>query len=269
VNGQPQTYKYDDVRFHREAGEEFIARLWATRKIGYLLQQIRLHGEQGELVDEIVDLSIRYGIITPYTSFLVEETERALREEGRQELSYEVRATAAPAPDSGREAVDRSAGEKSLSEAEAPVAVPTMTLGSGAAPVDEYGQIISPVRYVGDKTFILHEGVWTDTLFDSDKMVPVPVSFGGDDYFDLIAARPDWGRYFALGEHVIVVLDGTAYEVREGEAPPLEVPDVENTPIVEPTPPQEPATDGPDNLFEAFIQAILELMGEILDAFSD
>ena len=71
-------------------GEEFIARLWATRKIGYLLQQIRLHGEERELVDEIVDLSIRYGIITPYTSFLVEETERALREEGRAQIVEEA-----------------------------------------------------------------------------------------------------------------------------------------------------------------------------------
>ncbi|MFC2037587.1 VIT domain-containing protein [Chloroflexota bacterium] len=91
VNGQPQVLRYDDIVFQRQGGEEFIARLWATRKIGYLLQQLRLHGEEEELVDEIVDLSIRYGIITPYTSFLVEETDMALREEGREAIAEEVR----------------------------------------------------------------------------------------------------------------------------------------------------------------------------------
>ena len=95
-----------------------------------------------------------------------------------------------------------------------------MPSGLGGGETDEYGYEISPVKYVGDKTFVLHEGVWTDTTFDPDKMEPVPVSFGSDDYFALVAARPEWGRYFALGDHVIVVLDGTAYEVREGDAPP-------------------------------------------------
>jgi len=52
---------------------EFIPRLWATRKIGFLLDNIRLSGEQKELVDEVISLSKRYGIVTPYTSYLVTE----------------------------------------------------------------------------------------------------------------------------------------------------------------------------------------------------
>jgi Ca-activated chloride channel family protein len=267
VNDRLQEFEYDDVRFQRQGGEEFIARLWATRKIGYLLQQIRLHGEADELVDEIVELSIRYGIITPYTSFLVEETERALREEGRTEIAEEavVQATASPLPTSGAQAVERSADEKSLSEAEAPAA----PQGLGGGETDEYGYEVSPVRYVGDKTFILHEGAWTDTTFDSDKMQAVPVSFGGDDYFDLIAAHPDWGRYFALGEHVIVVLDGVAYEVREGEAPPVDVPTAEPTPDAEPTPTEEPTSEEPDNVLEAIIQAVVEFLERIAEALTE
>ncbi len=262
VNDQPQTYRYEDVRFKREGGEEFIARLWATRKIGYLLQQIRLHGEEAELIDEIVELSIRYGIITPYTSFLVEETERALREEGREDIAREVQATAVPAPASGQEAVERSAGEKDLAEAEAPAALPTMTPGAGGGPTDQYGYAISPVKYVGDKTFILYEGVWTDTTFDPDKMTPVPLSFGGDDYFALIAARPEWGRYFALGDHVIVVLDGTAYEAREGDAPPVNVPSGETTTA------GETISETPTQILDLIIQIVLEVIEQIVIIFS-
>ncbi len=261
VNDRRQRFQYDDVAFHREGGEEFIARLWATRKIGYLLQQIRLNGEGRELIDEIVDLSIRYGIITPYTSFLVEETEMALREEGREALADSMwsQATAMPAPASGAQAVERSAKEKVLSEAEAPAAALPSGLGGGET--DEYGYEISPVKYVGAKTFVLQGDAWTDTTFDPGRMKPIPLSFGGDDYFDLIAAQPEWGRYFALGDHVIVVLDGTAYEVREGDVPPVD------EPAGEPTPTAATTEDAPQSPSETVIQVIRGFIGEFMDAF--
>jgi Ca-activated chloride channel family protein len=278
VNGQPETFRYDDVRFEREGGEEFIARLWATRKIGYLLQQIRLHGEQGEMVDEIVELSIRYGIITPYTSFLVEETEMALREEGRSWFVEEVeKEVEAGAPMSGEAAVDRSVQEKALSQAAAPAVAPTMVPGVAGGVTDEHGNEINPVRYVGDKTFILHNGVWTDTAYDPDQMEPVPVSFGSDDYFALVAARPEWGRYLALGDHVIAVLEGTAYEVREGDAPPVDVPEavapagessVSDTPSAEDLPVPQPGSDTPGSALESLWQAVADFVSDFVKSFA-
>ncbi len=50
-----------------------VARLWATRKVGWLMDLIRLNGESKELRDEIVSLGVRHGIVTPYTSFLITE----------------------------------------------------------------------------------------------------------------------------------------------------------------------------------------------------
>lgn len=278
VNDQSHRFRYEDVSFRRDGGEEFISRLWATRKIGYLLQQIRLHGEDRELVNEIVDLSIRYGIITPYTSFLVEETEMALREEGRVEIVETVVVEVEKEVGvSGEAAVDRSVQERALSQAAAPAAAPTMVAGAGRAATDEYGYEINPVRYVGDKTFILHDGVWTDTTFDPDRMEPVPVSFGSEDYFALVAARPDWGRYFALGDHVIVVLEGTAYEIREGEAAPVDVPAPSPTPLdtggIQATPRAE-STPGataetPENLGEIIAQFLRSLFESISGFFVD
>ena len=264
VNGRSQAFRYDDVYFERSGGAEFISRLWATRKIGYLLQQIRLNGEQEELVDEIVDLSIRYGIITPYTSFLVEETEMALREEGRAQI-VETVVEAVEVEMVGEAAVDRSVQEKVLSEAEAPAMAPTMVSGMAGGAVDEWGNAINPIKYAGDKTFILHDGVWTDTAFDPDKMETVPVSFGSDDYFALIAARSGWGRYFAVGDHVVVVLEGTAYEVREGDAPELELPEPGEDAS---DPGEQTGSDSPDNIFEAIVQAIVEFVEGIIDFFS-
>jgi len=60
----------------------FIASLWAHRKIGYLLDQIRLHGDSKELEDEVVRLSLAHGIETPYTSYLVLESAEQYRQYG-------------------------------------------------------------------------------------------------------------------------------------------------------------------------------------------
>ncbi|HEY7314616.1 MAG TPA: hypothetical protein VH643_35030, partial [Gemmataceae bacterium] len=50
---------------------EFVEHLWARRKVGFLLDQIRANGEKKELVTEVVTLAKKYGITTPYTSYLV------------------------------------------------------------------------------------------------------------------------------------------------------------------------------------------------------
>src|SRR6185312_15990305 len=57
----------------REETNDYLPRLWATRRVGWLMEQVRSNGEQKELRDEIVDLGTRYGIVTPYTSYLALE----------------------------------------------------------------------------------------------------------------------------------------------------------------------------------------------------
>src|SRR5260370_45409 len=52
-------------------GKDFVEHLWARRKVGYLLDQIRANGEKKELVEEVTSLAKKYGITTPYTSYLI------------------------------------------------------------------------------------------------------------------------------------------------------------------------------------------------------
>ncbi len=61
------------MTFPEKTGEEraFVEHLWARRKVGYLLDQIRENGEKPELVQEVVNLAKKYGITTPYTSYLI------------------------------------------------------------------------------------------------------------------------------------------------------------------------------------------------------
>jgi len=76
VAGESRAFTYH-ARFAEEATDhEFIPRLWATRRVGYLLDEIRLRGENKELKDEVTELARKYGIVTPYTAYLIVEDER-------------------------------------------------------------------------------------------------------------------------------------------------------------------------------------------------
>lgn len=226
LNGERQTFHYD-VEFRANAGGEiFIPRLWATRKIGALLNAIRLHGENPELVDSIVRLSIRYGIITPYTSFLITEDD-IFSQSGVDEaqMVFEEEAEQAMGAVSGANAVDAAEAAADLSSADAPAAMPSppgqagfrdgegmdddgIQMGREDAAPD--GQVI---RYVADRTFVWRDGRWVDTLYNADEMTPTEVAFLSDAYFDLLELDPVVGEFLALGENVLFVWDGQAYEV--------------------------------------------------------
>src|SRR6185503_12129824 len=72
--GAIRSYTYNNLGFPlRTDANDYLPRLWATRRVGWLMEQVRTNGEQKELRDEIVDLGTRYGIVTPYTSYLALE----------------------------------------------------------------------------------------------------------------------------------------------------------------------------------------------------
>lgn len=215
VNGQEQVFTYGGQNFRSSGGDDFIPRLWATRAIGHLLTEIRLNGENPELVQSVINLSVRYGIITPYTSFLIEEDD-IFTQTGRDDVANEAmeEAAAEPAEVSGAEAVDAAADQGALAEAEAPMAPPAAYTDANTGQVVDLSNV---VQAVGSKTFVWRDGVWIDTAFDPEQYTPESVGFASDTYFDLLAAAPDLGQYFAVGQQVIVVYNGVAYQVVEGE----------------------------------------------------
>ncbi|HEX8354962.1 MAG TPA: VIT and VWA domain-containing protein, partial [Pyrinomonadaceae bacterium] len=74
TGSRERSFVYNNLSFPlRAERNDFLPRLWATRRVGWLMEQIRTNGEQKELTDEIVDLGTRYGIVTPYTSYLALE----------------------------------------------------------------------------------------------------------------------------------------------------------------------------------------------------
>jgi len=72
VGKETKEFAYD-LRFPDKTNDErgFVEEIWARRKVGFLLDQIRANGEKKELKDEVIVLAKKYGITTPYTSWLI------------------------------------------------------------------------------------------------------------------------------------------------------------------------------------------------------
>lgn len=215
VNGREQVFTYPDQFFRIRSGDDFIPRLWATRAIGNLLTQIQLNGENQELVQSVVNLSIRYGIITPYTSYLIQE-EDIFSQTGRQGIVDDA-LIAPPVTNevSGSEAVNQAAAAGGLAAADAPMPMATSESYGYAEESDPSSPMQQTVKIVGSKTFVWRDGRWTDTAYNSDTQIPQALTFASPAYFDLLATNPELGQYFALGSHVLVVYDGTVYETTE------------------------------------------------------
>lgn len=105
VEGKPRSFTRD-VRFRqRSRDDDFIPRLWAMRQIGFLLDEIRLRGENPELKEEVVQLAREYGIVTPYTSWLI------LEDEQRRGVPLAMQTQSALSRDRGAQVASRRAYE--------------------------------------------------------------------------------------------------------------------------------------------------------------
>ena len=203
--GQSQSFSFPNLTFGDNAGgSPFVAQLWATRKIGTLLQAIRLHGETSELVDEVRALSIRYGIVTPYTSYLVQENS------GRSDSGMATPIPAyglAPSAQTGAAAIDAAQQSGGMAGA---AAVPAAQNTSSPA-----ANATLPVRQIGDRAFVLRGGVWVDTQYTPKAGDPAPtaIAFGSDAYFAFVNAHPTLADALALGSQVTIVVNGTAYAI--------------------------------------------------------
>lgn len=210
-----KTFFYDKLRFPlRTESNDFLPRLWATRRVGWLMEQIRSNGEQKELRDEVVDLGTRYGIVTPYTSYLALEPEsRPMNVTSQNSRLSGARAgggtglyrVPAPAPKAAdAQAITGVAGVQQSKRAREQQEVVRVEGDVGS----------SSVKTAGGKTFYLRESVWTDSEFKPGSNLPeTAVKFGSDEYFALLKKQPRLSQYLSLGEQVIVVFEGKVYRI--------------------------------------------------------
>jgi Ca-activated chloride channel homolog len=252
VNGETKSFTYE-VNFPRHRDDnEFIPRLWATRRVGYLLDEIRLHGEIGELRDEVTQLARQFNIVTPYTAYLIVE------DEDRRKVPLAMQSLPQLYSDSQarHEAVDNwnsfkndSGGEKALAGARyglllktadvsAAAAVSSATeanraLGfaggssvGGVAAVPPSSPNNSKARLAnysqqgqliaGKNFFQNSSNQWVDSLAQQNQNAKRQrIQFNSTEYFEFAAAHPKALPWLALGQNVQFVLDGMLYDIYE------------------------------------------------------
>lgn len=224
-------WRWDLALPKRERQARWLPRLWATRQVGYLLDQVRLHGESKELKEEIIRLALKFGIVTPYTSYLVaEEGEeiaarrpawRAARLRGgpagptgapgmgafgegsQTQVRRQWQAGMAPAARGyGADAVKAAQSTAAMQQA---VAVPAVVSAQAQT-----------VRHIAGKTFYLDptSGYWVDSEY-LDTLRQVKVRYLSDRYLALCAQRPDIAQWLAIGSKVKLRIDDVALVVAE------------------------------------------------------
>ncbi len=233
---ETRNFNYANLKFPARAEDNsFLPRLWATRRVGWLVEQIHSNGENKELRDEIVDLGTRFGIVTPYTSYLA--TDGSEREANSSSFvlqnSAGRRNTLSELPINGR-----SVGNGNGNGISAPVprksaakrvSAESIT-GQAAVQASKNAQLqqmtetvagdndetikTGTVKKIGAKTFYLENGVWIDSEFKEEaKLAETKLQFASDEFFNLIKREKDLARYFAVGEQVVLVWKDKVYRI--------------------------------------------------------
>ena len=184
----------------RENGQaRYIEQLWAARKAGTLSREIRLHGQTKELMDALKQLALRYGILTEYTSYLVQEPSVAMR----REAENRVMQAPAPAPvdQAGATSVGKAARDRAMSQTLQLEEIVVTTNSEAETPRARSG--ISPTQRVGGRLFIMRDSTWTD-LGHGDSLRVVSIAAYSEAYFALLKALPDLRDPAALEPAVLV-----------------------------------------------------------------
>ncbi len=219
VNGRQVALDYSVTFPGGVKSHGFIPGLWAQRRVGYLLDQIRLHGEEAELRDEVVRLARRYAIVTPYTSHLILEDDApvpvvdVLRRD-RPEASgvahaprgRRVSGVMALEP-AGESAQKFSRAAQDLKQSEARPQQPPPMAEMEAQPPRH--------QLVAGRAFYLRGEVWVDSNLENvrtDKRLTL--TYASAAYFAFMERHPETRAILALGERVSFFHDGTIVTVQ-------------------------------------------------------
>ncbi len=232
VRGKSKRFEYEISFPEQDTSNDFLPPLWAARHIGYLLDQIRLNGEDRELVEEITQLAREHGIVTPYTSYLILEDER--KRVARRELDYDDQTLGAIAPrardfakkskreytemrmKSGSGSVRASEEFQALNKADN--AAQTRQGKSRLTYKDSAGNtknITQQVRNIQGRAVYNSGKFWVDSRVQNTKRKKVRIQFASSGYFNLLKREPMSAEFMALGRNVRFVLKGRLYEIYE------------------------------------------------------
>lgn len=219
--GRRERFAARAVFVRNDASQDYLPRLWANRRAGTLTRAIRLEGASPERMNALRDLALRYGVLTEYTSYLVQEpTPVALGDIRPGDPRPVPMPMAAPPPSaqSGAMAVERAANAAAMRKS---VSLDEVTTSADAADRRQRassgpgarGESAPATERRQGRVFVRRDGVWTDLAHEAGRPV-VRVAAYSDAYFALLRALPELGPL--LGREGDVLVAGRAQSVRIG-----------------------------------------------------
>jgi hypothetical protein len=200
----------------RDRQNPFVARLWATQRVGLLSAERRKNGGSKEIDDEIRSLGERYGIPTEFTSYLVTEPQfsaRAgvLRNGAQAQPAMQLQSvTATGAADQRFESAKAASAQRSVTSV---VAIDSLARAS-SPPATSSTSGRASTRRVDGHTFVLRDSVWTDARY-RPTMPTTTIKPFSQAYFDLLDRLPELRAVFALGSRVVAVGKDRAISLNE------------------------------------------------------
>jgi Ca-activated chloride channel family protein len=213
AGGKKESFTYNANFVERSADDTngFVARLWATRRIGEIIDDLDLHGRNKELVDELVSLSQKYGILTPYTSFLTDDAVNLTARMSNNMFAAQSVATQMVTVTGQAGVEQRDLKAKLQNATMAPAAAPAPPMGGSV------GGISAPAKMqqVGQKVFFKKGQVWQDSGVTAEQAAhAIHVVQFSQQYFDLAASHGGvMAQYLALDEPVLVNLGSQTYQI--------------------------------------------------------
>lgn len=229
--GEPKTYEFSPTLAEPQSDSTnaFIARLWATRRIGQIIDELDLNGKNAELLTELTNLATKYGVLTPYTSFLADENARpsslALgNADSYREVETQVDRLAETA---GRDAVELRAAKGFLQRARAasgPMIAGSVIAGQPGAPANSVSGLRAKVEdtvrqssaaavYRRGKLVLQQETAEID--LERDKAQIEQITRFSEAYFELVRLNTqDENQLLSLqqpGEQLLIKLRGQVY----------------------------------------------------------
>lgn len=233
LNGVPQKFEYDIAWKNEATDNEFVPSIWAARRVGDLLDQIRLTGENEELKDEIVTLSRRYGIITPYTSYLILEDERAMSRVGTNqpnqtifnntnvEMANDVlekefdnlKSNDAKITTTQSSEVQQLNGATNYAQTK--IDKKRNKVGTGSESFkDEEGDIVNYNTLANGRAMYYTDSMMVDAdVMTNSKLKKKEIKFGSEDYFNIVNTDKTAKEYMSKARNVQFVHNNQIYMV--------------------------------------------------------
>jgi Ca-activated chloride channel family protein len=215
-NGRRERFTLAAEFPRHESGNDYIPPLWASRRIGELTRQIRLEGTTPELVSRVRDLGLRYGILTEYTAYLVQEPGAIASNPPPMPMAAGAAAsrqmTGARSFDAAKSSADLSrSGTLQAANEAAALRLEELVVAGVAGGANEKREI----RRAGGKVFAKDKGVWTD-LSHRDTLKVTTIAPFSRAWFDLAAARPALKAALSAGTPLLLAGTRASLKVADG-----------------------------------------------------